>query len=224
MRTRNEGNQDRSYGRWHDLYYLLSTLALDCADIRHSPQTLQRFHDAGWHVNDEVVERYWRRVTWMAAQCRGRVLEVGAGMGNVTRWIVANPAVSQVVAVEMDARYAQALKGFAFPKVTVICADARKDCRLFAHHGPFDTVFFAELIEHLSFFEEVALLRACRRAALANARWVISTPIGFMADPDHQRGFSAPWFKARSRLLYGPITAKGDNGIQQFVVCQKIIR
>src|SRR5438552_11723138 len=106
-------------------------------------------------------------------------------MARVTRWIAANPEVSAVVALEVQPRYVRILDRFAFPKTTAIQADALRDTERIAPHGPFDTVVLAEIIEHLTPGQELALLAALRRHLAPDARWVVTTPIGFMRDPDH---------------------------------------
>ncbi len=219
--THGESDSTEIYDYWYELYFLLSTLPLDRPEIRSSPEILERFRRARWQADHATVERYWHRVSWTAAQCHGRILEIGAGMGNVTRWIAANPRVTHVVAVDLQERYVQALQGFALAKVVPMCANIQSDETLIAPHGPFDTVVLSELIEHLRFPEEIELRDATRRYLKPTVRWVITTPIGFMRDPDHKRGFATRWLRIRSTLLYGSIVATGDNTIQQFVTCQQ---
>ena len=213
-------SSDAVYEYWFDLYLALSTLPIDRTEVRHSDEVIQRLRAAGWDTSARLFDQYWHRVGWTARQSRGRVLEIGAGMGTITRWIASNPEVSAVVALEVQPRYVRILDGFAFPKTTAMQADALRDTERIAPHGPFDTVVLAEFIEHLAPGQELALLRALRRHLAPGARWVVTTPIGFMPDPDHKRGFSPRLFRLRSELLYGAIEETGHNGIQQFVACR----
>jgi len=213
-------SSDAVYDYWFDLYLALSTLPIDQTEVRHSDAVIQRLRAAGWDTSARLFDQYWHRVGWTARQCRGRVLEIGAGMGTVTRWIASNPEVSALVALEVQPRYARILEGFAFPKTTAIQTDVLRDLEGIAAHAPFDTVVLAEFIEHITPRQELALVRALRRHLAPDARWVLTTPIGYMPDPDHKRGFS-PWlFRLRSALLYGAIEERDDNRIQQFVACR----
>jgi 2-polyprenyl-3-methyl-5-hydroxy-6-metoxy-1,4-benzoquinol methylase len=209
------------YDQWYELYYLLSTLELDRSDVRQSPQILERLRAAGWQITPEGVDLYWHRVQWTASHCRGRVLEIGAGMGNVTRWIAANPSVNRVVATDLQDRYVRTLEEFAFDGVTALATNVCEDSGPLSEFGPFDTVVLGEFIEHIGFDDEMALRNALRPHLAPDAVWVITTPIGFMEDPDHQRGFGRRLFRVRSRLLYGPMIASGDNRMQQFACCRQ---
>ena len=124
-------------------------------------------------------------------------------------------------AIDLQERYIHTLKEFSLSKVVALCANLQTDGHLIGGHGPFDTVVLAEIIEHLNFSQEIALLQAIRPYLAPTARFVITTPIGFMWDPDHKRGFSKSLLLARSRLLYGSIITQGDNTVQQYVVCQR---
>jgi hypothetical protein len=141
-------------------------------------------------------------------------------MGNDTRWIAANPSVDRVVATDLQDRYVGKLREFEFPGVVALATNVCQDCDPISRFGPFDTVVLGEFIEHIRFDDEIDLLRAVRPHLAPEANWVITTPIGFMEDPDHKRGFGRPLFRMRSRLLYGPIIASGDNRMQQFACCR----
>jgi 2-polyprenyl-3-methyl-5-hydroxy-6-metoxy-1,4-benzoquinol methylase len=207
------------YDSWFELYHVLSTLPLDRPEVRRSPEVIRRLRTAGYEGSPQTLEQYWHRVDWTARQCRGRVLEIGAGMGNITRWIVANPAVSGVLALETLPRYVRALEDLRLPRTTALQIDVRTGLAAIRDHAPFDTVVLAEFVEHITARQEVALLREIRPYLSPEARWVVTTPIGFMPDPDHRRGFSRPLFRVRSALLYGPVDTRGDNRIQQFCLC-----
>jgi SAM-dependent methyltransferase len=205
---------------WRGLYYMLSTLPLDDPEFRRADETVDRLRATGWDTSVLAIERYWKRVKWAADQCCGRVLEIGAGMGNVTRWIARNPEVREVVALDITEEYIRALREFGWPKVNPICANIHSENEKIAKLGPFDAVVMAEFIEHITIDEEIALLGVVRPLMAPGGVWIITTPIGFMKAQTHVRGFNSPLFRARCRLLYGPIEATGDNDIQQFAVCR----
>jgi hypothetical protein len=129
--------------------------------------------------------------------------------------------VDRVVATDLQDRYVGKLREFEFPGVVALATNVCQDCDPISRFGPFDTVVLGEFIEHIRFDDEIDLLRAVRPHLAPEANWVITTPIGFMEDPDHKRGFGRPLFRMRSRLLYGPIIASGDNRMQQFACCRQ---
>jgi len=213
------GKRETKYDRWRPLYHQLAVLDVDQQDLRHAPEVIARLRELGWEVTPKVFDSYWKRVQWIADRCRGRVLEVGCGLGNVTRWIAGNPKVTAVVAVDRLADYIRTLESFQWAKVMPVCADAAAGAPESKLRGPFDTVVLAEVIEHLVLSEEVAIIAAVLPRLAAQAQWLISTPVGFMPDSDHRRGFGRRAFRNHVRALYGPIKASGDNGLQQYVAC-----
>jgi len=183
------GSSDEIYRHWFPVYYELTTLPINSEAVRHSPDVIARLRALGWDTSPQTFDAYWHRVNWISSQCQGRVLEIGCGMGNVTRWIAANPAVESIVALDVQGTYIATLKSFPWPKVTALCIDVSLEGQKIASYGPFETVVLAELIEHISLKQELTIVDAVRPYILGGARWVISTPIGFMSDPDHKRGF-----------------------------------
>ncbi len=214
------GSSDEIYRHWFPVYYELTTLPINSEAVRHSPDVIARLRALGWDTSPQTFDAYWHRVNWISSQCQGRVLEIGCGMGNVTRWIAANPAVESIVALDVQGTYIATLKSFPWPKVTALCIDVSLEGQKLASYGPFETVVLAELIEHISLKQELTIVDAVRPYILGGARWVISTPIGFMSDPDHKRGFGPFLFRYHTRLLYGPIVSEGDNKIQHYVSCK----
>jgi SAM-dependent methyltransferase len=203
------------YAYWHRLYYLLATLPLDDIRVRQAPETLVQFKEAHWGTDANVIESYWRRVTWVAGRSTGNVLEVGCGMGNITRWIANNPAVEAVLAMDLLPTYVAELQQFYSPKVTAVCDDVTS-AAIVEERATYDTVVLSEIIEHLSFDQEVGVIRAARKHLRKGGRWLITTPINFMPDPDHVKGFMRWYFRLRVRLLYGSIVELGENTDQQF--------
>ena len=217
-----EAARDAVYERWFALYHALATVDLAREDVRHSPEFLAQLKAAGWPSDAGAVDSYWHRVSWAADRSRGRVLEIGAGMGNVTRWIAANDAVELVLALDLQSSYVEALARLGFPKVVARRADVTVAREELLAHGPFDTVVLGEVIEHLSVDEETAIIEAVRPHLAPNAGWIISTPIGFMPDPDHRRGLGSRLFRVHARLLYGPVVDAGRNLGQQYVLCRAV--
>lgn len=213
-------SSDDIYRHWFPVYYELATLPIDSAAVRHSPDIIARLRALGWDTSPQTFDAYWHRVSWISNHCRGRVVEIGCGMGNITRWIAANAAVNSVLALDVLESYIATLKNFSRPKVTAICYDVSLGGERIASDGPFETVVLSELIEHMSLEQELTVVNAVRPYLSPGATWVITTPIGFMTDTDHKRGFGNLLFCWHTRLIYGSILSKSDNKIQQYVLCK----
>jgi glycosyltransferase involved in cell wall biosynthesis/2-polyprenyl-3-methyl-5-hydroxy-6-metoxy-1,4-benzoquinol methylase len=180
--------------------------------VRKSPEFMAKLQTAGMENPD--LTNYWKRVTFIAQHSRGRVLELGSGCGNITRYIAANPSVTQIVAVDEILEYIEVLRSLSLRNVSALCGDMLT----VEIAGKFDCVVLAEVIEHLTPEEETTLLNRLRYLLKQGATFVVTTPIGFMPNPDHIRGFSPEEFKEHLIQDYGELIVTADNGIQQFAV------
>lgn len=90
-----------------------------------------------------------------SAAMSGRVLEVGAGIGQMTEVLAALPAVSEIVALEPDANFLERLRA-RVPQARAICGTS--------HALPageiFDSVVMVNVLEHIE--DDVGELRALR--------------------------------------------------------------
>lgn len=171
----------------------------NAASISHYENLLR------WSWDETRVHspEYFRRLETSVAQAHGRVLELGCGIGTMTRWIAAKPDVASVVAVDAFAKATQRLQAEQLPKVEAICAPA--DGLKLDSLQPFDCVFLCEFIEHLYPDEELALLATVRKHLAPGARFVVSVPVGWLDDPSHVRAFSRRKFERHLRRHYGCI-------------------
>ena len=206
------------YDYWFPLYEQLATLDIEKQEIRHSSEILSNLRNLGWMANFDGFDGYWKRISWTAENCRGKVLEIGCGLGNVTKWIAKNDGVNRIIAVDNQERYIERLRKFSFEKVTPLLIDVNLETDRLKKFAPFDTVVIAELIEHLTRKQEIQLIESIKPYLQERAQFVISTPIGFMQDPDHVRGFSPFHFDIHIRALYGDIIIKSKNQFQQFAL------
>ena len=153
---------------------------------------------------DDIAERlpeYSKRLEASVGQARGRVLELGCGIGNMTRWIANRGEVSAVTAVDGFQGAIEKLQSYGIQKVTPLCMDIG-DLE-FEAGTKFDTVVICELIEHLYPDEEQAMIASITPWLVEGAGWVVSTPIGWLEDPHHVRAFSKAAFNRHLRRLYG---------------------
>lgn len=160
--------------------------------------------ESSWQELQEKSNGYSVRAAFAIKQTFGRVLELGAGSGNITRWMVLRPEVISVVAVEGFDEGFRWLTNANIPKV-----DPRKmkvEALEFKEDERFDSVIICELIEHLYPDEETKMLSAVRPYLAPNARWIVSTPVGFLPDPHHVRGFEKDEFRNHLNRCYGPVS------------------
>ena len=100
---------------------------------------------------------------------KGRVLEVGAGIGQITSAVTNSPGVTEVVAVEPDAQF---LPGFrqALPKIPLIqgTADAISDNR-------WDAIICVNVLEHIE-RDERELKTFCKLLSEAHGHLCLFVP------------------------------------------------
>jgi 2-polyprenyl-3-methyl-5-hydroxy-6-metoxy-1,4-benzoquinol methylase len=164
-------------------------------------QRHQELTTLDWNELAARYPEYHARLNATLPHASGRVLELGCGAGNMTRWLSARPEVAQIVAVDAFASAVAALKARALPKV-----DAREqavDKLSFARGEQFDTVVMCELLEHIYPDEERAMRDAFRPHLAPGARWVVSVPIGWLEDPHHVRAFSRAGLARHLKRHYG---------------------
>lgn len=162
-----------------------------------------------------AAPQFYARLEAAVLACRGTVLEIGCSIGQITRWIAAEDAVKRVFAVDRDRAALAVLRAAAPPKTSVYAAEELEPSAV----GRVDTLVLCELIEHVTTRDERNLLQRYARCLSHETRFVISTPVGFLEDPDHVRGFSKTQFVEHVEGLYGPIeTLDYRSGYSQLAV------
>jgi 2-polyprenyl-3-methyl-5-hydroxy-6-metoxy-1,4-benzoquinol methylase len=171
-----------------------------------SPESEQAYRDLmqlGWDELRAHKPDYFARLSVSLAHARGRVLEVGCGIGTMTRWLARQPDVSQVYATDAFEQAVEAVQGLDLEGVE--CRRMSAEDMNIEPGREFDTVMLCELIEHLYADEEAALLKAVRQHLAPGAGYVVSVPIGWLEDPHHVRAFSRRRFARHLRRHYGPV-------------------
>ncbi|HUT30671.1 MAG TPA: glycosyltransferase [Sedimentisphaerales bacterium] len=204
--------REEHYLRKLPVYRILTEADLNDESVRKSSGLASRLREAG--MSNTNLENYWRRVSFIAENCKGRVLELGCGCGNITRYISRNPCVTHICAVDAQSAYIDQLRAYSFDKVEAVCADVLTH----KFSGKFDCAVIAEFIEHVTLAQERQFIRKLGVVIEPGTILIITTPIGFMPDPDHVRGFSTSEFHEHIEQYYGKMVKTADNGIQQFAV------
>jgi 2-polyprenyl-3-methyl-5-hydroxy-6-metoxy-1,4-benzoquinol methylase len=153
-----------------------------------------------WEQIRENSPDYFARLSASVARTHGRVLEVGCGTGNMTRWIAARPQVSSVTAIDGSNAAIEMLQSYQLPKVDAL---AMPIDAISLHDAKFDCLALCETLEHLYPDEERALIDAVLPLMAPSATYVISVPIGWLEDPHHVRAFSRSDFRKHVERRYG---------------------
>jgi 2-polyprenyl-3-methyl-5-hydroxy-6-metoxy-1,4-benzoquinol methylase len=169
-----------------------------------SPESQEAYRAMRERTWDELREHnpdYFARLSYSVEHAKGRVLEIGCGQGNMTRWLVQQPEVQSIVAVDAFPQAVEALNALGLEGVE--CRTMAADALELGANERFDTVMLCEVIEHLYPDEETALLESIRPHLAERARFVVSVPIGWLEDPYHVRAFSLGGFRRHLRRHYG---------------------
>lgn len=120
-------------------------------------------------LRDAVAYQRWV-VEKFASVLRGRVAEVGAGIGNFTRWIA--PHAESVVALETDPEMCAAIRDLNLDNVEVV--QARLELYAFTANSRFDV---AVLIDALQLYkDDMAAIRAAGRLLRVNGHLCALVP------------------------------------------------
>jgi 2-polyprenyl-3-methyl-5-hydroxy-6-metoxy-1,4-benzoquinol methylase len=144
---------------------------------------------------------YFKRLDFSIRHSRGHVLEIGCGIGTMTRWLSHSSQVVSVTAIDFSSEAIEELKQYNLPKVQPVHMNLEE--LKFPCGTLFDTVVLCEVMEHL-YPDEERLMRFSLKPYLhAKTCFIISTPIGWLSDPFHTRGFSQKEFVRHVKKYYG---------------------
>lgn len=129
-----------------------------------------------------------RRIDWICAHARGRVLDVGCSQG-LLPWLLANRGQT---AVGID-RDGAAIAWFN-DRYGNACADKpleliEGDFIDYQFDGQFDTIVAAEYLEHLDKQELDAHLRKIVSLLAKGGSFIVTVPFGIQPHPDHKQAF-----------------------------------
>lgn len=155
-----------------------------------------------WEETRELAPDYFERLRFAVEKAQGKVLEIGCGIGSMTRWLAASPGVESVTATDAFEQAIQELKQYNIPRTQALVMPL--EALQFPDGTHFDTVMLCEILEHLYPDEEKRMLKGLRGYVDGRTRYVVSTPIGWLADPHHVRGFSKEQFRRHLARRYGP--------------------
>jgi SAM-dependent methyltransferase len=103
--------------------------------------------------NDAYTEFLWERLAALASRpVAGRILEVGCGIGNLTRIILRAPGVTLVKAIDMDPAYVERIRReIPDARLDAVAARAEEFCpgEHAADGKPFDFIVASNVLEHI---------------------------------------------------------------------------
>jgi 2-polyprenyl-3-methyl-5-hydroxy-6-metoxy-1,4-benzoquinol methylase len=167
-----------------------------------------------WDETRTKYQNYFCRLSFAVGHCQGHVLEVGCGTGSMTRWISTNKNVKAITAIDISPEAIEEIKKYGIPKVYAVPMNTNNI--EFPQGTSFDTIVLCEVLEHLYPDEEAQMLSALRPYIHPKTTFVVSTPIGWMADPFHVRGFTQEEFTAHLKKYYGtPLEVNLGSGYSQ---------
>jgi hypothetical protein len=156
-----------------------------------------------WEETSLYAPDYFQRLKFSVENAFGNVLEIGSGIGNMTRWLSENTNVNRIIAIDGFKEATDKLISLNLQNVEVICS--RVDQIKLPVDIKIDTLMLCETIEHLFLEEETTMISLIRKNFSNNTRFIISTPIGYLYDPFHFRYFSKQKFISHIERHYGPI-------------------
>jgi 2-polyprenyl-3-methyl-5-hydroxy-6-metoxy-1,4-benzoquinol methylase len=154
-----------------------------------------------WEETKSNSPQYFERMQYAVLKCRGRVLEIGCGIGTMTKFISMSKKVTEIVAIDAFPEAIEELKTYNLPKFTALQIPLEEI--KFDNTRKFDTVILCEIIEHIFPDQEMKMLHALKPYINAKTIYIVSTPIGWLEDPHHVRGFSKRNLKRHLKRFYG---------------------
>ena len=142
----------------------------------------------GAYVGDELElfarahnwKRYWSKA--LGAHVRGRVLDVGAGLGASARLFAKNPGLESWLALEPDADLAAQMRAGAPDEYPPGFEVAQGTLATMVGERQFDTIVYIDVLEHIEGDRE-ELAQAARRLAPGGRIVVLSPAHGFLYSP-----------------------------------------
>jgi len=179
-----------------------------------SRETYKKLILYSWEETKSNAPQYFQRLDFVVKRCKGEVMEIGCGIGTMTRWICKSNKVKKVVAIDASSEAIEELKTSRLPKVTPL--QMQLENIKFNDTIKFDTVVICEVIEHIYPAEEKRMLNALKPYIDSETAFIVSTPIGWMRDPHHTRGFSKSKFSKHLKSYYGdPVEIDYSSGYSQ---------
>lgn len=171
---------------------------------------------------------------WMyqtiAPYCKGRILEIGSGIGNISKYFVESN--QDLVLSDIRDNYLEYLGNVLpnVPSVKINLVDPNFETEYAEHLGTFDTVFALNVVEHIK-EDEVAMLN-CKKLLRENGNVIILVPAyntiynSFDTALEHFRRYTRSSFKKMVKNHFTIIHTQYFNfiGIAGWIVSGGILK
>lgn len=154
-----------------------------------------------WKQTQQNQSDYFARLNATVSNSFGNVLEIGCGIGNITKWLDASNLVNQVIAFDSVESCNDTVDKHKFKKVSV-----KDNLNKIPKSFKADCLMLTEVIEHLTTEDEKSLLKKLSSILTKGCKFIISVPLGHFPDPTHVREFNKTDFINHIESNYGNIT------------------
>lgn len=179
-------------------------------------KTYDKIMSWSWEETRINSPTYFERIKFAVEKSKGKILEIGCGIGTMTKWLSQSDRITNIVAIDS---FHQAIKVLQKIKLDKVYAKQMSLEKLsFNNIDKFDTVLICEVIEHIYPDEELEMLRRLQQYIDKTTSFIVSTPIGWMLDEFHARGFTKISFLKHIEKYYGsPLEISYTSGYSQSV-------
>lgn len=115
---------------------------------------------------------YWMYQT-INPHCKGRILEIGCGIGNISQFFVSNK--QEIVLSDLRDNYLEIVKNkFNNEVLKIDLVDTDFDTKYASLIGTFETVFALNVVEHIK--NDSLAIKNCKKLLKKNGRLIILVP------------------------------------------------
>ncbi|MBN1969067.1 MAG: class I SAM-dependent methyltransferase [Candidatus Delongbacteria bacterium] len=82
-----------------------------------SLETYRKLMLWSWEETKSNAPEYFERLNFTVSKCRGKVLEIGCGIGTMARWLSKSEKVKEIIAIDAFSEAIEELKRNNLPKV-----------------------------------------------------------------------------------------------------------
>lgn len=145
----------------------------------------------------------------IAKLCKGRVLDVGCGTGDLADYYQ-----GKYIGVDISDVAIEMAKKIRRKNANFLVGDFTKHFDIYETN--FDTIVLAEFLEHLE--DDTIVFENIKKVSKTNARWIITVPNGDrVPDKDHKRQFTVPELRKKFKK-FGKVKFHNYEGFRERIL------